>query len=85
MGSNCKFSVYIDNAELAEGVDYTETSNGTHHTLSINYPHSSHLLEIFGTAVIPDFAEYLILPFTMTATLVALALRKKLKKHHKPI
>ena len=74
------FSLYMDDIELVEGVDYAETYNGTHHLFNISYVHSSHTIEVFSTEVIPDFAAWLFLPFLMTATLLGLALRKRLKK-----
>ena len=74
------FSLYLDDVALVEGVDYTETYNGTHYLFSINYVHSSHIVELVSTEVIPDFAAWLFLPFLMLATLLGFALRKRLKK-----
>ena len=39
----------------------------------------------FEYTVIPDFAGWLLLPFAMLATLLVLALNKRLKKHNEPI
>jgi hypothetical protein len=74
------FTIFIDDVELVEGEDYTITSNSTHNTLCINYAHSSHMVDVFGTMVIPEFASWLVLPFLMSATLLGLALRRRLKK-----
>jgi hypothetical protein len=74
------FSLYLNDAALVEGVDYTETYNGTHYLFSIDYVHSGHILELFSTEVVPDFAACLFMPFLMSATLLGLALRKRLKE-----
>jgi hypothetical protein len=74
------FTVYMDDTELVVDEDYTMSSNSTHATLSITYEHSSHLIEVVGTTVIPDFAGWLFLPFAMSTTLIMLALRKRLRK-----
>ena len=74
------FSLYLDDEPLIEGVDYTKSNNGTHFLFSIDYVHSSHIIEVFSTEVVPDFAAWLFLPFLVSATLLALALRKRLKK-----
>jgi hypothetical protein len=79
------FTVFMDDAQLIEGVDYTEMFNGTHHTLSIAYEHSTHMIEVVGTNVIPDFTSWLLLPFLITATLFAFALKKKTRKATKKI
>lgn len=74
------FTLYLDDITLVEGADYTQTNNGTHYLLNVNYTHSSHILELFSTEVVPDFAAWLFLPFLMSATLLGLTLRRKLKK-----
>lgn len=74
------FTVFIDDMQLVEGVDYTLAFNGTHNTISVSYVHSSHVVEVFATEVVPDFAAWLLLPFLVSATLLGLALRRKLKK-----
>jgi hypothetical protein len=78
------FTVYMDDTQLLEGVDYTGSYNATHHTISINYEHSSHVIEVFGTHVIPDFTAWLFISFLMLATLVGFALKSRLKKHPNP-
>jgi hypothetical protein len=79
------FSLYLDDVALVEGVDYVESFNGTHYLFSISYEHSSHIIDLFSTNVIPDFVGWLFLPFLMSATLLGFALRKRLKKHRKPV
>lgn len=71
------FSVYID---YTSPLDYELSSNSTHNTLSITYEHSIHIIEVYGTSVIPDFASWLFLPFLMLATLSAIALKKRFRK-----
>jgi parallel beta-helix repeat protein len=72
------FTLYLDDVELVEGVDYIESFNGTHYLFSVTYVHSTHEIKL----AVPDFASWLFLPFLMSATL-AFALRKKLKKPRK--
>jgi hypothetical protein len=74
------FSLYIDNVELVEGVDYTKTFGGVNYLFSVSYDHSSHVIDVFSTNVIPDFAGWMFLPFLMSATLLGIILRKRLKK-----
>jgi hypothetical protein len=74
------FTVLMDDTLLTEGVDYTVMFNGTHYTLNISYGHSSHVIEVFATNAIPDFAAWLFMPFLMSATLLILAFGKELKK-----
>jgi hypothetical protein len=73
------FTVFIDGLQLIQGVDYSSSFNGTHHTLNVEYEHSSHTIEIVGTTAVPEFVGWLFLPFFMSATLLGLALRKRLK------
>ena len=73
------FSIYVDDTALMEGIDYTQSYNGTHYLFSVNYVHSGDIIELFSTEVVPDFAAWLFLPFLMTATLLGVALRKRLK------
>ena len=72
------FTLYLDDVELVEGVDYIQSSNGTHYTFSVTYTHSTHEIKL----AIPDFASWLFLPFLMSAT-IGFALRKRLKKPRK--
>jgi hypothetical protein len=73
------FTVFMDDMQLIEGVNYTETLNGASHILSIAYEHSTHMIEIVGTNVIPDFTSWLLLPFLIAATLLVFALKKTRK------
>lgn len=75
------FTVFMDNLQLEESLDYIFSSNNTHNTLGISYEHSSHVIEVFGTSVIPEFMGQLFLPFAILATLLTLALTKIFKKH----
>jgi hypothetical protein len=79
------FSLYMDDVALVEGVDYTQSYNGTHYLFSVNYMHSSHIIEVFSTEVVPDFAAWLFMPFLVSITLLGFALSKKLKKHTMPV
>ncbi len=74
------FSLYLDDVALVEDVDYTVSYNGTHYVFSVIYVHSSHVIELVSTDVVPEFAAWLFLPFLMSATLFGFALRKRLKK-----
>jgi parallel beta-helix repeat protein len=77
------FTLYLDEAVLIEGVDYVKSSNATHYMFSVTYAHSSHLIEIASTEIVPDFAAWLFLPFLASTTLIGLALRKKMRKQQK--
>lgn len=77
------FTVFMDDVQLIEGVDYTETFDGPNLTLSISYEHSTHMIEIVGTNVIPDFTSWLLLPFLIAATLLVFALKKNQKSNEK--
>jgi len=74
------FTLYLDDIALLESIDYTQLYNGTHYLFSLTYTHSTHTINLFSTEVVPDFEAWLFLPLLMTATLLGLALRKKLKK-----
>jgi hypothetical protein len=76
------FSLYLDDIPLIEDLDYTKSYNvnGTRYQFSLTYDHSTHVIEIFSTNVIPDFPGWLLLPFLMSITLLGLLLRKKLKE-----
>jgi hypothetical protein len=74
------FLLYLDDSFLVEDVDYVESFNGTHYLFSIQYVHSSHVLELFSTNVVPEFAAWLFLPFMMLTSLLGILLRKRLEK-----
>ena len=74
------FSLNLDGLPLVEGVDYTQTHNSTHYNFHITYSHSTHIIEIVGSDVIPEFPSWIILPTFMVATLGAVIFyRKKLR------
>jgi len=77
------FTLYLDDAALVEDVDYVKSFNGTHYLFSVTYAHSSHVIDLFSTEVVPDFAGWLFLPFLISTTLLGFALRKRLKKQRK--
>ena len=74
------FMLYMDDELLVEGWDYTKSYNGTHYLFGVTYTHSTHNIELLSTEVIPEFANWLFLPCLMAATLLGLALRRRLKK-----
>ena len=77
-----EFAIYMDKLPLFEGTDYDESINGTHYLFSISYEHSSHVIDIYSTVAVPDFAGWLFLPFLIFATLLAFTFRKRLKRRH---
>ena len=58
---------------------YDETNNGTHVTLSFEYPLSTREVEIIGEEVIPEFPIAMILPLLFIATLTAAIFGKKVR------
>jgi hypothetical protein len=78
------FSLYLDDVALVESVDYSTTFNGTHYLFSMTYLHSSHIIEIVSTNIVPDFAAWLFLPFLTSAMLLRFAFRKRQKKLQNP-
>lgn len=53
------FTLYMDDVQLEEGVNYTKTCNDVQCIFHITYAHSKHRLEIFGTQVIRNFQAWL--------------------------
>jgi hypothetical protein len=51
------FSLKMDEYPMVEGIDYTQTNNGTHYIFSIGYIHSDHTIDIVGSGSIPDEPE----------------------------
>jgi eukaryotic-like serine/threonine-protein kinase len=73
------FSLYKDDIPLVENVDYTKTYNGTHYNFSLTYEHSSHVIEIFSTTVIPELTSLMLLTtFIIAALTVVLVHRQKI-------
>jgi parallel beta-helix repeat protein len=53
-------------------------SEDSHNTyLYFTYSHSSKTVEIMGTTTIPEFPSWIILPLTITATLIAVVMRRR--------
>jgi hypothetical protein len=72
------FSIYKDGSLLTKNIEYTETFNGTHFVFYIEYVHSTHIIVIEGTEVIPELSSFLILPiFTIATLLASIIYRKK--------
>jgi hypothetical protein len=61
-------------------VDYTQTFNGTHYMFTLTYDHSTHLIEIFSTTVIPELTSLIMLATFVTATAFVLVYGKKHSK-----
>jgi hypothetical protein len=80
-----QFSLHMDGVVLVEGVDYTQSFNNTHYLFTVNYEHSSHVIELYSTDLVPDFAGWLFLPLVTIATLLGLKLIKRVKKDRKPV
>jgi len=74
------FALRFDGTKMIEGKDYMHTQNGTHNTFSLGYEHSSHLIEITATQVIPEFSPLLILTLLTSLTIVA-AMYRRMKIH----
>lgn len=69
--------LYLDGTLLVEGVDYTRTYNGTHNIFYVTYNHSTHMIEILGTSVIPEISSCLLTSLLLIATLVIVVIKKK--------
>jgi parallel beta-helix repeat protein len=74
-GSN--FTVCLNDSMLLENSDYTKTYNGTHTIIDITYSHSTHLLKITGTNIIPEYTSWLIPTVLLVATLGIVIYKKK--------
>jgi len=69
------YTVEIDNTTILE--HYAAPTNGTHSFVYFTYNHSTHIIRITGTTVIPEFPSFLILPLFMIATLLAVIFYKR--------
>jgi len=76
-----EFSIFKDEKPLVKNTDYTETFNSTHYLFTIKYEHSTHLIEIFANNKIPEFPSWTILPLFLTATLIGILVRKRLRSY----
>jgi hypothetical protein len=72
------FPVYLNETLLVEGADYTRTYNGTHNIIYITYDHSSHIIEIRGIFVIPEYCSWLLPTTLLVGILVVVICKKKL-------
>ena len=73
-----EFPVYLNELMLLETANYTKTYNGTHTILDMTYSHSTHLIEITGTNVIPEYSSWLIPTLLLTATLFLMVSKRRL-------
>jgi hypothetical protein len=69
-------SVHRDGSPLTKDVDYMQTENETHNIFYITYTHSTHLIEIRGTEMIPESLSIIIMPL-LTLLILAVALLKR--------
>jgi parallel beta-helix repeat protein len=77
------FSVYLNGALLVEDADYTQTYNGTHNIFYITYSHSSHMIEITGTEVIPELSSLVLLSTFIITTVVVIIYGKNRREKGK--
>jgi hypothetical protein len=70
--------VYLNETALDEGIDYTRTYNSTHTTFEITYSHSTHLIEITGTNVVPEYTSWIIPTLLMATTMFFVIYKKRL-------
>ncbi len=76
------YPIYWNGDLLVEGVDYTRVYNGTHTLIDITYSHSTHIIEIVGTNVVPEGFSWSLPLVLLVATLV-LAIFKKTISHQR--
>jgi parallel beta-helix repeat protein len=77
------FLVYLNGEPLVEGTDYTRTYNGIHNSFYITYSYSSHMIEITGTHVIPEYYSLTVLSFLLT-TISLIVTKRKWLFHQEP-
>ncbi|HDQ05237.1 MAG TPA: hypothetical protein ENN36_00750 [Candidatus Bathyarchaeota archaeon] len=76
-----EFSIYKDGARLTRDVDYTRTYNGTHYIFDVTYEHSTHIIEITATEVIPEFRlSVFILIMAITSIALTVSTKKLARK-----
>ncbi|MEM3464633.1 MAG: hypothetical protein QXL91_07190, partial [Candidatus Bathyarchaeia archaeon] len=80
--SRSEWIVRLDGQTLTLDEDYTVTENAEYVFISLNYTHSSHLIEVEGTWVVPEFQPNMLTPILIALSLIAVAVavsqRKKL-------
>jgi parallel beta-helix repeat protein len=67
------FTVYVDGTE----VPYMKTTNGTHTFLFFTYEHSTKMVQIQATEVIPEFSSCLLLSLFLTLTLMVAVITRR--------
>ncbi len=71
------FSIYKDDMLLIENLDYTQAFNGTHYHFSITYEHSTHIIEIVSTTVIPELTSLALLLTFIIATITMFIVNRR--------
>ena len=77
------FQIFKDDILLLESFDYSQTFNGTHYTFSLTYEHTTHIIEIFSTTVIPELTSIVMLSTLIIATIGVIIYKTKSSKKHK--
>jgi hypothetical protein len=72
-----EFSVQKDGSLLVKDVDYTQTYNGTHYIFYITYTHTTHVIEIRGTEVIPEITTWTSILLILILLTIAIAFYKR--------
>lgn len=72
-----EFSVFKDGVPLVEDVDYTQTYNGSHNIFDISYTHTTHLIEVKGTEVVPEFPTWTPLMLMLMVLTAAIVIYKR--------
>jgi len=67
----------MDGDPLVKDVDYTQTYNGTHYIFDISYTHTTHLIEVRGTEVIPEFPTWTPVLLILMVLTAAIAIHKR--------
>jgi hypothetical protein len=75
-----RVSIYIDEQLQVKNIDYSDTTNATHHLFTLTYEHSISSIEIVATEVIPEFPSWTILLIFMTLTLTIAISKKRIKR-----